>query len=244
MRRILVSLLGLALFANTLYAGGEAQDGKPVIPVAPVQGGIYWADTTERIQSMDNNGNLKVAESAPMFDQYGVAQDIIGPRTLNAAAADSSLPIDSHAWRVTGIYIKATPRTGVNTISRLAVQVRAHLNGASDSNSVYVWYPVPSAMSLGGNSVAGPDTTMTVGHATTGSASAPWSGEFTVVVNGNRSAPASGVAATAFAYPNGIYIPLTNYFGTAFWAPYVSVRVRNLVGANVDIRVSLIGTAL
>ena len=48
-----------------------------------------------------------------------------------------------------------------------------------------------------------------------------------------------------FYYPNGIALSLDSMLGRAFWAPYMSVRVRNIT-AGVSAKVSLyvVGTPL
>lgn len=240
------------LMALPVYVWAQvvAQDGNRTDPgrrgtgQGMLIGGINRSDTTMVLQTYNSDGSVVVKEAAPIFDQNGVAMDVINHTGIAAGAADSNAtPVDTHGWRVTGLLIKATPAGGTGRVNRLAFQIRAHLNNLPDSSSVFAWYP-EATLNMGAAATAAEDTTISVGHQVTGSATAQWSGEFVVIVNGIRNAPGDGVAATAFSYPNGIYVPLSNFFGTDFWAPHTSIRVRNLVGPTCAVRVHLIGTPL
>ena len=170
---------------------------------------------------------------------------IIDPSTLAAGAADSSAVLDTHRMRLGTLLFKVVPGTGVSTHYRLAVQVRIHLNGADDSLSTFSVMRDFGGDGLARASTAGADTSAG-GHYITGSATVPWSGEFVVSAARNRNAPGSGVAAVAFSYPSGIAVPLSNFYGRDIWAPYISVRVRNISSGAFSgvVTVHLVGSPL
>jgi hypothetical protein len=125
----------------------------------------------------------------------------------------------------------------------LAFQFREHMNAAAtDSNSIFPEYQY--GQSNQAVTVTGIDTTVT-GHLFTGSASTAWSGEYVVNLTGNRAAPASGVAAVVWSYPNGIGIALDSMFGRPARFKNLSIRVRNLnvTGPAVKLNVSVLGFA-
>jgi hypothetical protein len=228
--------------ANGVLTSTSAGPPQPMLV-----GGTVRADTTIQDLSMDASGNLKTAESAPAFDQNGLAQDIILNSAMTVGAAgDSCAPIDTHRYRIVGLMIKVVPSTGVGGINRLAIQIRAHLNGASDSSSVFAWYPQASSNMGAGVAAAGADvdTLFRIGHLITPAQTTLGSGEFSVVANRVRNAPGDGVAATAWSYPSGMYLMLSTFFGTDLWAPYISVRVRNMVGPTCKVTVHLVGSPL
>jgi len=246
--RMRLALLALLVAAPAWGAGSQGQDGKSARGQmeVPVVGGWYRSDTTYRAETMDANGNLYTRESAPIFDQNGVSQAVINNSGLAVAGLDSSAVIDVHKYRVVGLFIKGVPSTGTGGINRFAFQIRAHLNGQSDSSSTFAWYPQVSANAGAGVAAAGADvdTLYRLGHLITPAATTLGSGEFSVVFNRVRNAPANGVAATIRQYPSGIYLQLSSVFGCDFWAPYMSVRVANLVGPTCAITVHIVGTPL
>lgn len=168
---------------------------------------------------------------------------LAGTSNLAAGAADSSAVLDTRHMRLGMLVIKCVPAGGgAGLITRLAISVRTHVNGAADSVStapIYFYGNAPVMVAT--TAVA---DTAAAGHLFAGSATGPWSGEYVVTVNGARNAPASAVAATAFSYPNAICIPLTNLWGREIFSPWTSVRVRNITGPAAQVYVSLVGTPL
>lgn len=248
LRRVVAIAVLLAVpmwvFAQTITQDGSRTDpGRRGTGQGMAVGGILRSDTTFKMLTFDSDGNLMTLEAAPAFDQNGIAQDIIVNTGLANGSADSSGMIDTHKWRVSGLLIKAVPSTGTSAAGAIAVQIRTHLGGVDDSSHTFAWYPISVDPRSGDADGIYPDT-LNVGHITTGSASAVWSGEFTVTIARNRNAPANGVAAVAFQYPSGIYIPLSNFYGTDFWSPWTSVRVRVMRGNTTAITVHMIGTPL
>ncbi len=191
---------------------------------------------------VDANGSALTSESAPAMDANLTFANVIQNSSLAVGAADSSAVLDTHRMRLGVLLFKIVPSTGTGVITRLAVEVRLHLNGASDSSSTFPIYL--DAFNAGLARASGAADTAGAGHFITGSATALYSGEFSVGANSGRNAPGNAVAAVAWTYPNGIAIPLSNLYGREVWAPYISVRVRNMVGPTCAVTVSLVGTPL
>lgn len=190
-------------------------------------------------QLVDVTGNAKVVEAAPNRDYNFTFSNIINTASLAAAAADSSAILDVHNMRLGTLLFKVTPiGGGTGLITRLAVQVRIHLNGGSDTLSTFAVHSYGSGPVFAASVL----DTMNAGHLATGSATAPWSGETVLTFNGNRNSPLNAVAATVFTYPNGVAIPLSSLTGRDFYADYISIRVRNITGPAAKVAVSLIGS--
>lgn len=144
-------------------------------------------------------------------------------------AADSTGVLDVHDLRHLKLLIKATPigaATAGATV-RLGIQFRECLYANVDSMSSFVEYAA-----LGWPDATAANDTLNIGHVTTGSTSAAWSGEYVVTVALNRSAAGSAVAATAWAYPNGIAVLADRIFGSDAWWNRLQIRVRNLGGGK------------
>lgn len=215
-------------------------------------------------QRVTEDGHLTTEEQAPEMDANLTFTNIIGTTTLTAAAAtnaDSSAVLDTHRMRLGMLLIKATPTsvTGADSLGivRLGVQVRTHLQGASDSSSTFpiYWY---GRSDLGGVAAASQIDTSATGQIfnavnLAASANSAHSGEFVTYVAINRLGPGTSVVGSLgqrpYFWPNGIAIPLQNFQGREIYSPFTSVRIRNLgtVGpANRSIIVTahLVGTPL
>lgn len=213
--------------------------------------GYYFNATTG--QKTDMDGNAQTADAFPNRDMSFTLSNIIaagalaGTSNLAVGAADSSDVLDTRHMRLGMLVIKCVPvGGGVGVLTRLAVQVRTHIGGATDSVStaaIYLYGQQAPGMNQVAAALASSDTT-NVGHFLAGSATAPWSGEFIVTANGTRNAPGNAVAATAFSYPNAICIPLTSLGGREIFSPWTSIRVRNVTGPAAQVYVSLVGTPL
>lgn len=206
-------------------------------------------------QIVDATGNAKVVDAFPNRDQNFTFSNIINNSSLAAGAGDSSAILDTHQMRVGMLLIKCTGITGLSGVDttgaktiRLAVQVRTHLDGGSDSLSTFVVYPYGST-GMGVTAGASPDSSVT-GHLAGGglgtTANIPWSGEQVVQFMATRQARNNGqvVSRQVWYYPNGIAIPLSSFFGRDFYSPYTSVRVVNLTAPTVKVSVSLVGSPL
>lgn len=173
---------------------------------------------------------------------------IISNSSIAYNAGDSSSVLPVGHLKHLKLLLKAVPAAGadIDTVSTtwLAFQIRTHLNGASDSNSVFVEYP--QGVTSIGVSVAAQDSFKT-GHLAKGgrggTAGIPWAGEFIVAVQHIRKAHASAIAVNGhdWYYPNGIAIPLDSVFGREFTADFMSVRVRNLTSVACGVTLNIVG---
>lgn len=226
---VLTGLLGLAAVASADF---NVQDR-----------GSYYANAPSG-QRTTSAGAQLTNEADPAMDANLTFENIIGPVSLASGAADSSIILDTHRMRLGTLLLKITPGTGVGTHTRLAVQIRTHLNAVDDSSSTFAIYSMfgKDQTAIGSAAL----DSLSGGHYVTGSASVMWSGEFVVAGARNRNEPNTGtpVAAVAFSYPNGIGIPLQSIYGRDFYAPYISVRIRNLVGPTAVVTAHLVGTPL
>ena len=252
--RIWLVAAALALFAanamsqGTILGWGQKNQQpqsatSPVVPQVKVNvvGGIVASDTSGAPFLMDSDGYAKMVQKNPAMDANLTFASIISS-TITAASADSSAILDTHRMRLGMLLIKANPSGGgTGTINRLAIQIRVHLNGQSDTSSTFAIYQYgATAVATAG---ALPDT-IAFGHLVSGSTTTPWSGEFDIMATADRSGPVTGGSTNDFRSPTGIAIPLQSLFGRDSWAPYVSVRVRNITGPSCAVTVHLVGTPL
>lgn len=234
-------LLALGLLAAVAAVGWAQTSGTNTVS----RNGYYFNATTGN----QTNANGEILTQDNLWSRSFTLTNLIadgglaGTSTLAAAAADSCSPQDTRHMRLGGIVIKCVPvGGGTGLITRLAVQVRTHLNGVADSvNTAPIFFYGNAPVMTATTAVA---DTSGQGHLFTGSSTVPWSGEFVVTVNGVRNAPGSAVAATLFSYPNAIYIPLSNLWGRDIYSPWTSIRVRNVTGPACQVYVSLVGTPL
>ena len=182
-------------------------------PQPVVQGGILRADTTFMTQTFDASGNLKVSESSPAHTDFRDGSVAIIDDTTAVGMADSSVVINMGKYRVQGLAIRMVGNPSL--WARLAVQVRFHLNSQSDSSSVFPWKPRFVTGGYGQDSLSFSN----IGHPT---AVAFGRTEFVVTVTDDR------LGASKWGNQANEYIMLRDIFGTEFWAPYISVRIRNL----------------
>lgn len=250
MRRTVAILAALAaLWAGAAWAVTDTQDGQSTrgVQQARLGGGLVRADSSMKAFTMSSTGGLSTYDEDRDRDYVTTWENIIVSTSIAAGAGDSTdAPINVGAYRYLKLLIKATPiGAAANTTVRLGLQFRECLNGVEDdTTSIFAEY-------LHGRSdqgvlagTTGVDTTYS-GHLVTGSATLPWSGEYVVTFNMNRSSPGDGVAATVWSYPNGVSIPLDNFFGRAARFKYLSIRVRNLnsSGPAVKLTMHMIGFA-
>lgn len=242
-------LIPVVSFAQTevenqrLGISGSAPRGNPV-------GGMNPADSTFHLIPISGSGTssgMSVIDPERDRDANILFQSIIDNASIAYNVGDSSAILNTHDLAHAVLWIKATPLAGdTNTVNRLAIQVRGHLNGLSDSSSTFAFYPV--GMTNLGITTTG--DSLTEGHNVKGGrggvVGAPWSGEFVVNIAGSRSAHGSAIAVNGhdWYYPNGIAVPLDNLFGRGWWSPYTSVRVRNLTGSAIKVTMHLVGTPL
>lgn len=228
-RNTLATLLAAACCLVSVAAHAQTAGTNEVL-----RNGYFFNQSTN--QKTDGAGNALTTESVPLSDQGLTFSNIIGPVSLAVAAGDSSAVLDTRRMRLGMLWLKITPSTGTGGVNRLAIQIRGHLNGLSDSSSVGVVYQYTATTSAS-------DTSNT-GHLVTGSASVAWSGEQVISADRARNSPGDVVAATAFSYPNMIIIPLQSDAGREHYLPHMSIRVRNLAGPTCTVTAHYTGTPL
>ena len=223
------------------------------------------ASTGLRVTSL---GHLTTVEQDPAMDGNLTFASIISNSGLAFGAADSSAILDTHRIRLGMLLIKPVPggagTVDTATVARLIFQVRTHLNGQADSSSTFALYSY-GKNDMGASAASAQTDTTQQGHIVDGvpltaqlatpSAQTAWSGEFTVLVSGKRSAHGNSIAINGhtYYYPNGIAIPLSSILGREVWSPYTSVRVRvaaiykagvPVATGTVAVGVHLVGTPL
>jgi hypothetical protein len=199
-----------------------------------------------KINTMSSTGGLSIYDEDRDRDKVTLWQDLLSKASLAAGVADSNdVPVDVHAYRYLKILVKVTPiGAAVNTTARLAVQFRECMNNNVDSTSTFAEYQY-GMFPVGSITASTQNDTTVAGQLAVGSISEAWSGEFVIKVNMNRSAPASGVAAIPFSYPNGMSIPLDSFFGRNARFNKLQIRVRNMnvTGPALKYSISLLGFA-
>lgn len=210
-------------------------------------GGYSSADTSFIGAKMSTTGGLSIYDEDRDRDKFTLWRDVISNASLAAAALDSSGTsyTDVHAYRYLKLLIKAVPiGAAANTTVRLAFQFREVMDGILDSTNTVPEYMYGRSDVGVLSGTTGVDTTFS-GHLVTGTVSLPWSGEYVVTFNMNRSAPASAVAANIASYPNMVGISLDSIFGRPMRFAKLNIRVRNLniSGPAVKLNVSLLGFA-
>lgn len=244
MKRWLV-IAGL-LIASVAHAQTVVQNGNSTrgVQQGTLQSVLNYSDSSGVVPGGDVN--LHALYTADQSRDRDAVQlfNVMSGTNLAVNAADSSGVLDVHAYRYLKLLIKITPRTGANTVVRVAFQFRECANGSTDSSSVFPEYAYGQVALGAVTTVASQIDTTMAGHIATGSASVPWSGEYGIRIDGARSAPASGVAAVAWSYPNGISLPLDSFFGRAARFNKLQIRMRNMnLSTGVDYTIQLLGFA-
>jgi len=182
-----------------------------------------------RWMKVDASGNLLNSDAERDRDHIlnGTLPIISG---LYATGAVDSLaePLDVHDYPNLSLLLE---RTGAGD-ARVAIQVRYHVAGFTDSSSVFPWMPV--AASGTGVTVAWGDSTQ--GIMTTPTATVPGGDEGLFKMT-RQAAIAPGMTGRRL-------IPIVNPSGPQ-WFDYITVRLRVLgQGGTSTYRVSLVGTAV
>lgn len=196
-------------------AGGPKYDKKDV-DVIP---GWYNADST--VSAATSAAGLP---TSAIRSQRAGTTAIINDTTA-VGMADSSIVIDVSGYRSLGLLIKATvPDSAAVPFVRLAIQVRYHLNAASDSSSVF-----PLFLRETFTASATVDSNMTYGSATAPTAVAADPTEIVVVLT------ASSAVASKWVVGPSACIPLITRTGAYAFIKDVSIRIRvlSVSGTNV-----------
>ncbi len=228
--KLWAALAGLALLAGVTWGDNNV-----------LNHGTYYSNAATQLKT-DASGNLYTTESQPPMDASMVFANVINNTALAVAAADSNAaPLDTRRMRLGMLLIKVWPAIGsAQRINHIALQIRTHLYGGTDSLSTFVINPYGQGQ--GGISATLPDTTQ-MGHLLLPTASVVGSGEIDIATDGARVGP-NGSASTIFFWPSGIAIPIQSLYGRDVYSQYTTIRVRNLSGPTCAITVHLIGTPL
>ena len=203
-------------------------------------GGITASDSLGRILKMDASGNLKTVDADRDRDYWtllGAVDDTLGSGTALGSSTSARLQWTAESTTVAAAYpykrfavaIRIIPIGGDTTnVFKLAVQVRKHTAAVADSANTFGWYSW-----VAGNTAAVADS---IGHNYSGTFSSgagqqlgPWPSERVFTFQPWRGRGDLKSAQT-FGWPNGVMVDLIDSNGQWFWAPYISVRVRNLLG--------------
>ena len=195
-------------------------------------GGID-SDTLFRIPRYDVNGNALVSEATPAYTDFRDGSAAIIDDTTSVGMADSSLVINMGKYRLHALAVYVNPGGGAGPFARVAVSVRFHLNQASDSASIF---PIPLRRPV---VAAGTADSLTLWART----NVPP----TSVAFSDREAvfviQRDDQGATKWGNGPLVYLPISDQFGNPIWAPYISVRIRQLGGTGVmRSKVYLVGT--
>lgn len=240
MKRVMFALVAAALFAGAAHAQTVATDGQSMRGIVqPVlTGGVVRADSSSKAVTMSSTGGLSIYDESRDRNNYQLF-DAISNAALTTAG-DSSIVLPVYPYRYLKLLVKGVPAGGgVGLITRVAFQFRECANGLTDSSSTFAEYAYGQQPALGISGTVA--DTANAGHLIAGSGTAPWSGEYVLTFNGGRNAPGSGVAATAFSYPNGMSIPLDSMFGRSARFAQLQVRARVVTGPNINLTARILG---
>ena len=209
------ALFALPVAATMVFSGAEVFDGQSYRQQLTGSAivGIRRSDSAAVIPSFDGGNNLLVTEAAPAYTNFLDGSTPIIDDSTAIGMADSSTVLSMGQYRIHALAIRMQGNPA--TYARLAIQIRYHLNAQSDTASVFPWLPrsthaTVSTDSLNYGGVVAP-TSVAYGRS-----------EFVVTVADDR------LVASKWGSQANVYIELRDVYGTLFWAPYVSVRIRNL----------------
>jgi hypothetical protein len=207
-----------------------------------------WIYQGPNYLAIDASRSLLVRESTPPDrDAWMVWTNAINDTISSASnqnspfSAESTAVLNVSTLRTITAFIKWNPTTGGDTSSTYtyAVQVRAHNVQSEDSSTTAIWHR-PRAL------VAAGDAPDTVGHNPISKLNVynAASGEFILQFNVARYLP---TAHRSWNGQTGIYVLIASRDGGGFWAPYMSIRIRNL-GPNLAgksyVRMDVMGSPL
>lgn len=127
-------------------------------------GGMSRADSLKHMIAVDDDGTQQFNDTSRDRDSFK-EMELLVDSTFTGTRAESSTVLDWRDMKYIIIYIQAngyTKNEGANGYIKLAIQVRRHLNGATDSLSVF---PVP--MDISNAKASHPDSTLDVKYQTT-----------------------------------------------------------------------------
>ena len=229
----------LMVLASVVHAQTSAQDGqRTYTQQGTLIGGLADADSTLHVLKMDATGNAKVSVQNANASLGRVLNG--GAAAINDTTAlgmaDSSAVITVSDILHSALFIKCTGSGGKVT---LAISVRFHLNGLSDTSSVAV---IPFRVTTYGTGAASPDS-IRIGFQNVPTAAARGDGELLVETNDLTLAAGKWIQGSQCAY-----VPLGNLLaGAPIYATAISIRERviAITGSKVPlVTVYLIGSPL
>lgn len=197
-------------------------------------GGIVRADSTFKLLTFDASGNLMTNLGTAAYTDFRDGSTAIIDDTTGVGMADSSVVINMGKYRLHALAIKVDPGAGAATpFSRCAISVRFHLNSQSDSASIF---PIPLRRPV-----------VAAGTVDSLPLWARLSVPPTSVAFSDREAvfivQRDDLATSKWGMWGTTYLSVADQFGQPLWAPYVSVRIRQLGGSGVmRSKVYLLGT--
>lgn len=173
-------------------------------------------------------------------DLSGITLADISGTNLATAGACSTGVMDTRQYMRLKVLLKVTPRAN-GGLTRLAIQYREHWNGVSTVGDTANTFANLMLASQSPFVAAGAPDTLSMGHLVTGSATVPYSGEYTAIFTAGRN---DGQATGGLgASPNGIAYTLTNVYGQPERFAYLSIRMRNLTSQACDYHLIVLGFA-
>ena len=180
-------------------------------------------------QKVDATGNAQVVDADRDRD-YVVSYDNIIADTTATYMADSSAVYATGSANRLYLYVRVTGFTGgvASAFSKLAIEVRSHTNGLSDSTNTFVWDPTPRSATA----------TSEADSITFGSATAPTTATL-VSTDLQAILTADMQVASKWGRPHTLVIPLVSSTGSWYWGEYTSVKYRVLAASNTPLTYSV-----
>lgn len=206
----------VSLCAGLALAQSSAQDGQSFrgILQSTLNGGMVDADSTAKAQRMTSAGASQVNDVS-RDRNYNSGPTLLFNDTTAVGMADSSSATAVSDFIHGALWIKVE---GGGRVVRLAVQVRGHLNGLSDTSSVAVFPP----LALASTDSAATTTLVTL-------PTAVQQGQDELAVNVVNTA----LAVSKWGRATFVVVPLSRFgFYAPVYSTHISVRIRVL---NADV---------
>jgi len=180
-------------------------------------------------QKVTSTGDASTSEASKDRD-YVVSYDNIIADTTATYMADSSAVYATGDANRLYLYVRVTGFTGgvASAFSKLAIEVRSHTYGTSDSVSTFIWDPTPRSAV----------TTSEADSITFGSATAPTTATL-LSTDIQAILSADMQVASKWGRPHTLVIPLVSSTGSWYWGEYTSIKYRVLAASNTPLTYSV-----